>query len=380
MGSRVLVLASVASMIDQFNMPNIMLLKELGYDVHVACNFIAGNTCSEEQIANLKKNLTEVNVKFHQIDFHRNVMSLRENVKAYKQVHKLVVDNNYKFIHCHSPIGGVVGRIVGNQTKTKVIYTAHGFHFFKGAPLKNWLMYYPVEKWLAKKTDVLITINKEDYEIAKKFKANRIEYVHGVGIDTDKFNNIEVNRSEKRRAIGVNEDDFMIISVGELNENKNHRVIIRAISELSNEKIKFVLCGQGPLETELRKLANELGIEYQVKFLGFRKDIPELMKIADLFAFPSFREGLSLSLMEAMASGLPVVCSKIRGNVDLIEEGQGGYLIDDNDLEQYKLSIHKLFTNQSLREKNGILNKINVKKFDIYNVKNETEKIYKEGE
>ena len=165
---KVLMLASVASMIDQFNMPNIQLLQELGYEVHVACNFEKGSTCTQERIQNLKQRLEHMGVEYFQIDFSRNVLRVNEIWKAYRQVERLLEKEKYSFIHCHSPIGGAVGRIAAHKTHTKVIYTAHGFHFYKGAPLHNWLIYYPIEKWLSRYTDVLITINKEDYQRAKK--------------------------------------------------------------------------------------------------------------------------------------------------------------------------------------------------------------------
>ena len=294
----------------------------------------------------------------------------KSNLHTHKELKKIIDTNEYEIIHCHTPMGGALGRLAAREARkngTKVIYTAHGFHFFKGSPLVNWLVYYPAERWLAKYTDVLITINKEDYNRAKDFKAKRLEYVPGVGIDVDKFKNIEVNKVEKRNSIGINEDDFMVISVGELNKNKNHQVIIRAIAKLRDEKIKYVLCGQGPLENKLRELVNELDLENQVKFLGFRKDIPELMYVADLFAFPSFREGLSLSLMEAMASGLPVVCSKIRGNTNLIEEGKGGYLIDDSNESKFAQYVKLLFGNENIRLE---MKEVNLNKIDEYNIRN----------
>jgi len=247
----------------------------------------------------------------------------------------------------------------------------------KGHHLVNWLAYYPAESLLARYTDVLITINKEDYESAKKFKADRIEYVPGVGIDTDKFKNNEVNRIEKRKSIGVSEDDFMIISVGELNKNKNHQVIIRAIAKLKNKRIKYVLCGEGPLESELKELAIELDIENQVKFLGFRKDISELMNSADLYSFPSYREGLSLSLMEAMSSGLPVVCSNIRGNSDLMEDGKGGYLVEPGDVEGFSKYIKELIAGSRLRSEFGGFNHKKIENYSIENVLCEMGKIYK---
>ena len=352
-----------------FHIPYLEWFKKNGYEVHVA---------ARNDYDNKDECIIPFCDRFHDLPFERSPIR-KNNLQVYKDLKNIIDTEQYEIIHCHTPMGGAIGRLAARSARkkgTKVIYTAHGFHFFKGAPLVNWLAYYPAERWLAKYTDVLITINTEDYEIAKKFKVNRIEYVPGVGIDTDKFKNIEVNRTEKRESLGVSEDDFMIISVGELNKNKNHQVIIRAIAKLRNEKIKYVLCGQGPLETELRELAKELDVENQVKFLGFRKDVPDLMKVADLFAFPSYREGLSLSLMEAMASGLPVVCSEIRGNTDLIEDGKGGYLVEPSDVEGFAKYIKELIEDSRLKSEFGDFNHKKIEKYETKNVLNLLEQIY----
>ena len=195
MRDNVLVLASVASMIDQFNIPNIKLLIEMGFHVDVACNFLNGSTCSDEKISQLKTKLNDMGVGIYQIDFARNAFNVKRNLKAFHQVLGLVKINRYRFIHCHSPIGGLCGRLAGHITHTKVIYTAHGFHFYKGAPLLNWLVYYPIEKFLSRYTDVLITINKEDFARAKTFHAKKVEYIPGVGIDIDKIQAVTVNRT-----------------------------------------------------------------------------------------------------------------------------------------------------------------------------------------
>ena len=353
-----------------FHIPYLEWFKKNGYEVYVA---------ARNDYDNKDECIIPFCDRFHDLPFERSPIR-KNNLQVYKDLKNIIDTEQYEIIHCHTPMGGAIGRLAARSARkkgTKVIYTAHGFHFFKGAPLVNWLAYYPAERWLAKYTDVLITINTEDYEIAKKFKVNRIEYVPGVGIDTDKFKNIEVNRTEKRESLGVSEDDFMIISVGELNKNKNHQVIIRAIAKLRNEKIKYVLCGQGPLETELRELAKELDVENQVKFLGFRKDVPDLMKVADLFAFPSYREGLSLSLMEAMASGLPVVCSEIRGNTDLIEDGKGGYLVEPSDVEGFAKYIKELIEDSRLKSEFGDFNHKKIENYSIENVMKEVENIYK---
>ena len=367
---KVLFVATVVKLhIMVFHIPYLEWFKKNGYEVHVA---------ARNDYDNKDECIIPFCDRFHDLPFERSPIR-KNNLQVYKDLKNIIDTEQYEIIHFHTPMGGAIGRLAARSARkkgTKVIYTAHGFHFFKGAPLVNWLAYYPAERWLARYTDVLITINTEDYEIAKKFKVNRIEYVPGVGIDTDKFKNIEVNRTEKRESLGVSEDDFMIISVGELNKNKNHQVIIRAIAKLRNEKIKYVLCGQGPLETELRELAKELDVENQVKFLGFRKDVPDLMKVADLFAFPSYREGLSLSLMEAMASGLPVVCSEIRGNTDLIEDGKGGYLVEPSDVEGFAKYIKELIEDSRLKSELGGFNLEKIEHYSIENVLCEMEEIY----
>src|SRR5680860_205168 len=285
---KMLMLASVASMIDQFNMSNIDILKKQGYEVHVAANFKYGNTSSKQRVDEFKKELKELNVPFYHVDFSRKITDILSNIKAYKQIKNLMLKNKYKFVHCHSPIGGVCGRIAGHSTNTPVIYTAHGFYFFKGAPLKNWLLSYPIERWLARYTDVLITINKEDYARAKKsFKSGSVKYIPGVGLDIKKFSEVIVDKLAKRRELEVPGEAFVLLSVGELNRNKNHEVIIRAISNLNKSNIYYVICGQGPLENYLRTLSKKLGLEKYVKLLGYCKDLAEVYKSADIFAFPS---------------------------------------------------------------------------------------------
>lgn len=377
---KVLMLASVASMIDQFNMPNILILLDMGYEVHVACNFEKGNTCSFGRIQELQVKLQLLNVSYHQIDFARNIIEINKNIKAYHQVLNLLTNYKYDFIHCHSPIGGLCGRIVAHVTRTKVIYTVHGFHFFKGAPIKNWLLYYPVERWLARYTDVLITINKEDYNYAvhKMLSIKRVEYVPGVGIDIDKISNISIDKQQMKAKLGI-KNECVLISIGELNFNKNHETIIKAISAIDSP-IKYIICGIGKNLDYLRSLTKKLKVENKVIFLGFREDVYELLNISDIFCFPSYREGLSVALMEAMASGLPVVCSKIRGNVDLIENNQGGYLLDPKDDKGFTVRIKELIENKNLRYKMGLFNKQKIKEYGKSNVDLCLQKIYKDCE
>ena len=295
------------------------------------------------------------------------------NLDAIGQIRKLVEENRYDIVHCHTPIASICTRLACRKlrkTGVKVFYTAHGFHFYKGAPLINWLLYYPAEKLCARFTDTLITINKEDYELAKrKMKAKRVEYVPGVGIDVEKFKNTVVDRAAKRRELGVPEDAFLLVSVGELNKNKNHEVVIRALSQMSDSSVHYAIAGTGPLKAYLENLAKELHVEDRLHLLGYRNDVAEIYKAGDGYVLPSFREGLNVSIMEAMASGLPCIASKIRGNTDLIDENGGG-TFDPKDVMSVLTAL------ESLQQRNsGVLGKYNEEKVRQYRKESVLEKM-----
>lgn len=379
---KVLMLASVASMIDQFNMSNIDILLKIGYDVDVACNFGYGSTCSDEKIVELKAKLKEKGIRCFQIDFTRSVMNLFQDGKSYKQVRKLVENNKYDLIHCHSPIGGVIGRIVAHKTNTKVIYTAHGFHFYEGGPKKNWFIYYPIEKALSKWTDVLITINKEDYNRAKKkFFAKETRYIPGVGVDVEKFEmglkNKQQNKKMKRAELGVSDNDFVLLSVGELQDRKNQRVVIEALHMLNNPNIYYWAVGKGELFPEYLEMIKKYGLEKNVFLLGFRTDIMELCNAADCFVHPSVREGLGIAPLEAMAGGLPLISSYVNGIKDYTEnEVSGCCIIDPLSVTEMKKAIEKMYQDVEFRNRCGINNLETVKKFDIKNTNNIMQNIY----
>lgn len=287
--------------------------------------------------------------KIYPISTSRSPFSLG-NFKAIKQIRKIAKD--YDIVHCHTPLAGMAARMgckpLRKKQDLKVVYTAHGFHFYKGAPKKNWMIFYPIEKKCSKYTDVLITINKEDYELAKKkMKAKEVMYVPGVGIDVSKFANTKVDIKKKREEIGVPLDAKVVLSVGELNPNKNHQSVIKALSKINNENIHYVIAGTGEEKDNLRKLAEELHVNLHL--LGFRSDVPELFKIADLYSHPSYREGLPVALMEAMASKVDAVCSNIRGSNDLITDG----LFKPNSIDEIAEVLKRfLLDGKSNKEKN----------------------------
>jgi glycosyltransferase involved in cell wall biosynthesis len=315
----------------------------------------------------------------YQISWSRTPLS-PGNFRSIDKLKTIIKKNKYDVVHCHTPIAAMCTRIACRGLRkngVKVIYTAHGFHFYKGAPLKNWLLYYPIEKLCSRWTDVLITINKEDYALAcKKMKARRVEYVRGVGIDVAKFKNTVVDKQEKRREIGVPVNAFVLLSVGELNANKNHEVVVRAIAQIRNPDIHYAIAGRGDKHDYLISLANELGIAEQLHLLGYRSDVAELYKTADAYVHPSFREGLPVSIMEAMASGLPVVCSKIRGNVDLIINNQHGVLCDSSNKFEFACAIKSLAESTSSCMEVGANNKYMSNEFDIISINRQMMEIY----
>lgn len=379
---KALMLASVASMIDQFNMNNISILNQLGFAVEVACNFKKGSSTSQSRVDEFRKELESKGIITYQVCIPRKISDVSGIKNAYRQVKTLVEKEQYDIVHCHSPIGGVIARLACRKIRrngTKVIYTAHGFHFYKGAPAVNWIIYYPVEKFFARFTDVLITINKDDYSFAKKrLKAKSIKYVPGIGIDTDYIKNINTDREQKLKEVGI-DSGFILLSVGELNKNKNQEVIIRALAKTDkNEDIKYLICGKGENLDYLKQLAKDLHLENRVFFAGYRDDIKELLKSCDLFCFPSFREGLSVALMEALASGMPVVCSAIRGNTDLIEDGKGGFLVKADDADAFAEKIEALYSDKKLCAQMGKENLQHIKLFSIDKVNDIMREIYKD--
>lgn len=375
---KALMLSSVASMIDQFNMENIKILKNLGYEVHVLANFSFGNTTSDERTKEFKEELENMGIKVYNVPIPRKITAIKEMISSYKKIKKVCSENNYDILHCHSPIGGVLARFAFKDFRKKggkLIYTAHGFHFFKGAPIKNWIIFYPIEKFCSRYTDCLITINKEDYKRAKNFKAKEVKYVPGIGIDTKKIKDIKKNRKI------LNEfnikDEVVLVSVGELSNRKNHKVILKALEKVKGN-FKYIICGQGAKKEELIKLSKELNLQEKVEFLGYRQDVKEILKASDIFCFPSKQEGLPVALMEAMASGLPVICSDIRGNKDLIEDKKGGYLLKSYDVDEYSIKIQELIENKVLREEMGNFNLEKIKDFDRKKVNTIMEEIYNE--
>ncbi|MCM3741806.1 glycosyltransferase family 4 protein [Oceanobacillus luteolus] len=332
-------------LVSNFSISSIMAAKELGFEFHLAANW----SKSTSQI--MKTEEEKYGIKLHHIDFNRNPFHPK-NFHAYKQLLELIRKEKYYIVHCNTPVGGILGRLAAKKAGiNKVIYMAHGFHFFSGAPLKNWLLYYPAEAIFALLTDELITINKEDYNRAKKFKLRNngsVHYSPGVGINISKYSKNEIDKDKLRLELGIPQNAFVVISVGELNSNKNHEVIIKAIEQAKDEEIYYLICGEGNISGQLKRLANSLGLRERVKFLGFRSDIPRILKIADLFAFPSKREGLGLAGIEAMASGLALITSNVHGINDYSIHNITSFKFNPNDVIGFSEAIITLKNNKEL--------------------------------
>lgn len=364
---KILYVTTISDTVNAFLIPHIKMLVDKGHQVDVAFR--------TEQI--VKSEILSFGCKIYDLPMQRSPLAL-SNFIAYKVLKNIIISEGYDLVHTHTPVASTIVRLVCRKLiNVKVYYTAHGFHFYKGAPLINWLVYYPIEKWLSRYTDTLITINKEDFERAKtSLKSKKVKYVPGVGLNVDKFVNINIDIIAKRNKLGISQDKFTVLSVGELNKNKNHETIIKAIAKLNNPNINYVICGKGKHEFYLKKISKNLGIEDSIIFLGFRNDIAEICKICDIFVFPSIREGLPVSLMEAMASGLPVVCSNIRGNNDLISNERGGFLRNSNDSDGFAEAINILYKNKELRDKMKEINLATIEMVKIENVNNELLSIY----
>lgn len=274
----------------------------------------------------------------------------KANFNAVKKLKGIAA--NYDIIHCHTPVAAACTRLACKKLRKnglKVFYTAHGFHFYKGAPLQNWLVYYPVEWYFSFHTDTLITINNEDYEFSKKhLHAGNNEYIPGVGIDINKFSKVETDKKSKRREIGVPQDCFLLLSVGELNKNKNHQVVIKALAKIKKNDIHYVIAGEGELDKDLKALAEESGLKDRVHLLGFRNDVSEIYSAADVNLFPSIREGLGLAAVEGMAAGLPLICGDNRGTRCYAEDGVNALICPNNSADEYAENILRVYNDRDL--------------------------------
>ena len=372
---KILFVATVAKKhICQFHIPYLKWFHDQGYEVHV---------CAKNDFE--YKDIFDVPYcdRFFNVHFSRSPFS-GQNLTAYKQLKEIISSNDYDLIHCHTPVAAAMTRIAARKARKKkhtvVLYTTHGFHFFKGAPSSS-KIYYIAEKKLIKYTDGIITINREDHEMAKMFcegKKCRAYYIHGMGVDTKTIAAAKTDKRVLKKKFGIPEDAFVLLSVSEINQNKNLTVTLKAFSKIKHRDIYYLICGTGQMMDECVALAKELGISDRVIFAGYRYDIYHIVHIADVFLFPSLREGLGVAAIEAMSAGVPIVGSDIRGVREYAVNMKNSLLLEPTDADGFAEAIEKLYGDEELRKTLGRNALLSVPPFDINNSVKSITDIYRE--
>lgn len=375
---KILYVTTVSRTINAFLIPHIEMLIENKYEVNCACYM-------DKEI---DQRLIKKGIKIYNIPFSRNPLSL-DNLKAFNELIKIQEENQYDMIHVHTPIASIYGRLLKLKFKNlKIIYTAHGYHFLKGGPKLGWIIYYPIEKMMAKLTDVTITINKEDYEITKtKLKPKKCYLVNGVGLDLNQYKPLSKEKQGfKRKELGLEKDDFVVIMIAELNENKNQIQLIKAMELLKDKylNIKAISIGEGHKFEELQQEINNRGLKNNFKLLGFRTDVNELINISDIGILLSYREGLPRNIMELMANGKKVIATNVRGCRDLVCNDNIGALVNVGGVKETAEAIERYYLDDKSREKVYEAYKFSdyeyavryIELYDIENVVKELKSIY----
>lgn len=359
---RVLIVASIATHIKSFHLPFIKMLLEKGYEVEVACSVDV----------KLEIPSTVWDIPFVRSPYNNN------NLKAYYLLRQLIKDRHYNLVHVHTPVASFLTRFAARDVDVPVLYTVHGFHFYNGAPLRNWLLYCTAERLASKWTAGLIVMNEEDFEAGKKLglkEGKNLYYIHGVGVDLNKYQQKDNNLRER---LNLSNKARIVVCVAEFITNKNHMQLLNAWKYVCDKEPDSVLLlvGKGETENKIRKAALDLGISQKVRFLGYRDDVPELLTVSNVFTLCSYREGLPRSVMEAMAAGKPVVATNIRGNRDLVEDGVNGYLVRLGEPRSLADAIIKLFSNPERAQRMGKEGRNKIIKYSLENVLNEMDVIY----
>jgi len=366
---KVLFLATVDSHLYYFHLPFMKLLRLKGYKVEVAAS----------PIYVFKERIEREGFTFHPISFSRNPLH-PTNTIAFFQLFRLLKKNKYQLVHTHTPVASFLGRVAAKLAGVSaVLYTAHGFHFFDGAPRKNWMLYYTAEKIVAKWTDALLVMNQEDFENGKKLgfiPGESLFFVHGVGVDIKRYSQAQGGK-DIRAELGIHNDAVVITCVAEFNENKNHDFLMKAWTEINKQRlnVKLLLVGEGELSEFIKGEVKKKSLT-DVFFVGKREDIPQILNGSDIGLLVSKREGLPRCIMEAMTAGKPVVATDIRGNRDLVKDGVNGFLVKLGDVQGLVDSILKLANDKNLRDQMGKKGRELIEDYSLENVLEEMAEIY----
>lgn len=354
---KILYTASTDIHLMNFHIPYIKLLTERGYEVHVACN-------GDRQIPYASKQF--------KVAFQRSPID-KKNIEAYKFLKNLIHENEYSLVHCHTPTCGVITRLAARKARkknTKVVHTAHGFHFYEGAAKKNWLIFYPIEVLLSRITDGIITMNKEDFKRLSSpiFKSKKKFYIDGIGVNPNRLEFNESELTELKDELEIDDKDVVVLYIAELIPRKNHQFIFNQLKEIirENSNVKFLFAGGFSTEkVKLEKQAIEEGIIDNILFLGYRNDIGKIIALADIGVSSSIAEGLPIGVLELMYNNIPVVASNIRGHEDIITDGENGYLYNFNEENKFKEVLGKLLENEKYRQELGHIAKNSIEKFQL---------------
>ena len=336
----------------KFHLPTIKQFKEEGWNVDVICS---GN------------DFIPICDHWFKAKWSRNPFSF-SIFRGLRQIKKIIDANKYDVVYCHTPVGGFVGRLAAKKrrkTGTKVVYFSHGYHFYKKAPILNWLLYYPVEKHLSKYTDAFFVINDEDALITQKRFKKPLFLLNGIGVDFSKFQIIDKakKREEYRQEFGIKDTDYVMIYVAELIKNKNQSLLIKSLKLLTEKdsSFKLVLVGPDHYKGKYQKLASKMRLSNNVIFTGWRKDVPELLNMSDLCVASSTREGFGLNLIEAAYVGLPIVATDNRGHRCVAKSIP--VLLAKNNCNDFSSSILKISSSreQSIPNKNVLIEKFDSK-------------------
>ncbi len=374
MMKKVLLFSPTGSIHSRFNLANIKAISEMGYELHLLSNFDNGPGPEGKNQA-FAQWCAEQGFYIHNMPFVRGA-SLK-NIALVKSLKAFLHDEGFDIVHAHTETGGLLLRLASSvKDSSKFIYTAHGMSFWKGCPLKNRILYKSIEEWICRGMDANLGMNLEEIEFLRGINPKTAFFVHGIGLNLVKFQKKGRARSEMRAEFGINEDDKLIVSVGELDDNKNHAMVIEALSHLNIKGFKYVICGVGPNKDKLEKMAIDTGLNNDVVLSGYRTDIPDILHAADLFVFPSFHEGMPVAALEAMACGLPLICSKIRGNVDIVKDGFNGFLFELNDTTSLAKKMELLIKDEKLAKTMGEDNLKRINNYSIESVTNELTQVY----
>ena len=368
---KVLIAANVYKHLFTFHLPYIQMLKDNGCQVDVIA-------------ARDDRDVTNADNCYYW-DLTRSPYSFR-NIKAYKQLKKLVKKEKYDLIHCHTATAAAITRLAMRKARkkgTKVIYTAHGFHFYKGSPLLYWICYYPIEKFVSRWTDAIVLINIEDYNLVQKkgFKNKKTYYLNSIGINSKRFERTAIENSGTiRREEGYHENQFLMIYVAEFIHRKNHRFLIEASLELAKQMddFKILFVGRGALKTTIQKYALSIGAIQYIDFMGVRFDLDRLFPMCDVGISSSRQEGLPMAVAEAMLCGLPVLATQDRGHRELVRHGETGFLFEQGNIAEFVTYAVMLNENPDHRAKMGKAAYLHAQKFKIEQSLKRMAEIYSE--